>query len=175
MADTTKKQIKVSLRHIGRLGDHLFLGSYLFDSRDLQLNVPTIMSSCMTDPGFHHLGLLQNNCKPLFISKYTNELIFQPLLPPPWQLLGANTATTGKKLVLLKSPELNLAFVSSVRSPNSHPHLLVNHHHHPLFQITPVLNTGLSLTEPLQLYKVNRCLARYSPRATTTNRPTTGH
>ena len=26
-----------------------------------------------------------------------------------------------------------------------------------------------------QLYKVNRCLARYSPRATTTNRPTTGH
>ena len=23
--------------------------------------------------------------------------------------------------------------------------------------------------------KVNRCLARYSPRATTTNRPTTGH
>ena len=25
------------------------------------------------------------------------------------------------------------------------------------------------------LHKVNRCLARYSPRATTTNRPTTGH
>merc|ERR1711873_39046 len=24
---------------------------------------------------------------------------------------------------------------------------------HPLFQITPVLNTGLSLSEPLQLYK----------------------
>ena len=24
-------------------------------------------------------------------------------------------------------------------------------------------------------HKVNRCLARYSPRATTTNRPTTGH
>ena len=111
MADSTKKQTKVILRHIGRLSNHLFLGSYPFDSRDLQLNVPTIMSSSMTDPGFHHLGLLQNNCKPLFISKYTNELIFQPLLPPPWQLLGANTATTGKKLVLLKSPELNLAFV----------------------------------------------------------------
>ena len=47
----------------------------------------------------------------LFISKYTNEPIFQPLVPPPWQLLGANTATTGKKLVLLKSPELNIAFV----------------------------------------------------------------
>ena len=43
---------------------------------------------------------------------------------------------------------------SSVRSSNSHPDLLVtHHHHHPLFQITPVLNTGLSLSEPLQLYK----------------------
>ena len=111
MADTTNKQTKVSLRHIGRLGDHLFLGSYLFDSRDLQLNVPTIMSSSMTDPGFRHLDLLQNYYKPVFISKYANELIFQPLVPPPWQLLGANTATTGKKLVLLKSPELNLAFI----------------------------------------------------------------
>ena len=47
----------------------------------------------------------------VFISKYANELIFQPLFPPPWQLLGANTATTGKKLLLLKSPGLNLAFV----------------------------------------------------------------
>ena len=26
-----------------------------------------------------------------------------------------------------------------------------------------------------EIYKVNRCLARYSPRATTTNRPKTGH
>ena len=44
-----------------------------------------------------------------------------------------------------------LLFVSSVRSSNSHPDLLVTQH--PLFQITPVLNTGLSLSEPLQLYK----------------------
>ena len=28
---------------------------------------------------------------------------------------------------------------------------------------------------PITYDKVNRCLARYSPRATTTNRPTTGH
>ena len=42
-------------------------------------------------------------------------------------------------------------FFSSVRSSNSHPDLLVIQH--PLFQITPVLNTGLSLSEPLQLYK----------------------
>ena len=49
-------------------------------------------------------------------------------------------------LVNLKS----FIFVSSVRSSNSHPDLLVIH---PLFQITPVLNTGLSLSEPLQLYK----------------------
>ena len=41
--------------------------------------------------------------------------------------------------------------VSSVRSSYSHPDLLLIHH--PLFQITPVLNTGLSLSEPLQLYK----------------------
>ena len=42
--------------------------------------------------------------------------------------------------------------ISSVRSSNSHPDLLVIQHH-PFFQITPVLNTGLSLSEPLQLYK----------------------
>ena len=45
-------------------------------------------------------------------------------------------------------------FVSSVRSSNNHPDLLVIHPPTtPLFQITPVLNTGLSLSEPLQLYK----------------------
>ena len=43
--------------------------------------------------------------------------------------------------------------ISSVRSSYSHPDLLVIQHHHPLFQITPVLNTGLSLSEPLELYK----------------------
>ena len=44
--------------------------------------------------------------------------------------------------------------VSSARSSNSHPDLLVIHPPTtPLFQITPVLNTGLSLSEPLQLYK----------------------
>ena len=47
-----------------------------------------------------------------------------------------------------------LSFISSVRSSNSHPDLLVIHPPTtPLFQITPVLNTGLSLSEPLQLYK----------------------
>ena len=45
----------------------------------------------------------------------------------------------------------SLLLFSSVRSFYSHPDLLVIHH--PLFQITPVLNTGLSLSEPLQLYK----------------------
>ena len=36
----------------------------------------------------------------------------------------------------------------------NHPDLLVIHHH-PLFQIAPVLdnNLGLSLSEPLQLYQ----------------------
>ena len=51
---------------------------------------------------------------------------------------------------------LKTSIVSSVRNSNGHPDLLLihhHHHHHPLFQITPVLNTGLSLSEPLQLYK----------------------
>ena len=44
------------------------------------------------------------------------------------------------------------AFISSVRSSYSHPDLLVTQHQHqPLFRTTPVLNTGLSLSEPLQL------------------------
>ena len=43
-----------------------------------------------------------------------------------------------------------LSFISSVRSSNSHPDLLLITS---LFQTTPVLNTGLSLSEPLQLYK----------------------
>ena len=38
------------------------------------------------------------------------------------------------------------------RSSNSHPDLLViQQQHNPLFQITPVLNTVLSLSEPLEL------------------------
>ena len=44
-------------------------------------------------------------------------------------------------------------FISSVRSSNSHPDLLLIHPPTPLFQITTVLNTGLSLSEPLQLYQ----------------------
>ena len=50
---------------------------------------------------------------------------------------------------------LTKVIISSVRSSNSHPDLLVitTTTTTPLFQITPVLNTGLSLSEPLQLYK----------------------
>ena len=51
---------------------------------------------------------------------------------------------------------LCIYIVSSVRSSNSHPDLLlITSTTTPLFQITPVLrlNTGLSLSEPLQLYK----------------------
>ena len=46
----------------------------------------------------------------------------------------------------------NTTLFSSVRSSNSHPDLPVTQQQHPLFQITPVLNTGLSLSERLQLY-----------------------
>ena len=48
--------------------------------------------------------------------------------------------------------EISEMLISSVRSSYSHPDLLVITTT-PLFQITPVLNTGLSLSEPLQLYK----------------------
>merc|ERR1711873_43637 len=48
---------------------------------------------------------------------------------------------------------MGMAIFSSVRSSYSHPDLLVIHHPTPLFQITPVLNTGLSFSEPLQLYE----------------------
>ena len=47
--------------------------------------------------------------------------------------------------------DLHIFIVSSVRSSYSHSDLLLITT--PLFQITPVLNTGLSLSEPLQLYK----------------------
>ena len=50
------------------------------------------------------------------------------------------------------SKEKKHILISSVRSFNSHPDLLLIHQH-PLFQITPVLNTGLSLSELLHLYK----------------------
>merc|ERR1711952_68983 len=51
--------------------------------------------------------------------------------------------------------------LSSVRSSNSHPDLLVIHHPPtPLFQITPVLNSGLSLSEPLQLYNGYNAIER---------------
>ena len=45
---------------------------------------------------------------------------------------------------------MSIIFVSSVRSSYSHPDLLVITH---FFSNTPVFNTGLSLSEPLQLYK----------------------
>merc|ERR1711952_594329 len=56
-----------------------------------------------------------------------------------------------------------MAIFSSVRSSYSHPDLLLIHPPHPttpFFQITPVLNTGLSLSEPLQLYKGYNALSR---------------
>ena len=58
-------------------------------------------------------------------------------------------------VIMTAAPVFVFVFVSSVRSSYSHPDLLLIHHHPttPLFQITPVLNTGLSLSEPLQLYK----------------------
>ena len=73
-----------------------------------------------------------------------------------WQFLAiCNFCHPAKRIFL---PQY---IVSSVRSSNSHPDLLLTQHHHqPLFQITPVLNTGLSLSEPLQLYKCYNAIKR---------------
>ena len=70
-----------------------------------------------------------------------------------WKLFGSflrvSLWSCGTTLVLLACKLI----VSSVRSSYSHPDLLLITSSTPLFQITPVLNTGLSLSEPLQLYK----------------------
>ena len=62
---------------------------------------------------------------------------------------GAFSKEDDKKHREVMNPA-EFSFISSVRSSYSHPDLLLIT---PLFQITPVLNTGLSLSEPLQLYK----------------------
>ena len=59
------------------------------------------------------------------------------------------------KVVLTAEVRSTPQIISSVRSSYSHPDLLLitSTTTTPLFQITPVLNTGLSLSEPVQLYK----------------------
>ena len=72
---------------------------------------------------------------------------------------GPSKILNGFWKIPLTRPDFRLSdsyysiFVSSVRSSYSHPDLLVITSTTPLFQTTPVLNTGLSLSEPLQLYK----------------------
>ena len=93
--------------------------------------------------------------------------IFLLTFPAVWICISQSHTTTGACDVSVQDGanrgqldeengdiKLFSCFFSSVRSSNSHPDLLLTQqHHHPLFQITPVLNTGLSLSEPLQLYK----------------------
>ena len=77
------------------------------------------------------------------------------MAPSHWPIRGIgvyNQSQLRKGLFLSQKPGSGEFFVvSSVRSSYSHPDLLLITT--PLFQITPVLNTGLSLSEPLQLYK----------------------
>ena len=77
-----------------------------------------------------------------------------------WSVIFIIITTNIKLYLILVNIVMSLlppcpdVFISSVRSSYSHPDLLVTHHHHqPLFQITPILNTGLSLSEPPQLYQ----------------------
>ena len=79
-------------------------------------------------------------------------------------LLSSTASPGGHPQSLFLKHSFTFLF-SSVRSSYSHPDLLViHHHHHPLFQITPVLdnNIGLSLSEPPQLYKGYNAILRQS-------------
>ena len=83
-----------------------------------------------------------------------------PLRFEHWEEISSNVGGLVKVIYILyyalktwNTPQ-ELFFVSSVRSSNSHTDLLLTQHPPtPLFQITPVRITGLSLSEPLQLYK----------------------
>ena len=80
---------------------------------------------------------------------------------PGWNRVFKNSSKF-KTFVLWKK---ETPFISSIRSSYIHPGLLVittTTTNTPLFQITPVLNTGLSLSEPLQLYKGYNALQRQS-------------
>ena len=87
--------------------------------------------------------------------------VVHPRVDPQWKIGGCSNngnlvflPTLSAHPGVLYNAGRFVWIISSVRSSNSHPNLLLTHqHHHPLFQITPVLNTGLSLSEPLQLYK----------------------
>ena len=73
-----------------------------------------------------------------------------------WESIEEFRSYTFTVITLFKAQYVFTHIISSVRSSNSNPDLLLIHPPTtPLFQITPVLNTGLSLSEPLQLYKGN--------------------
>ena len=93
--------------------------------------------------------------RPVTLIIVTQQHVIYPYLSP-------TETTDHEKIAFQHTRELFVDFenlipekvlvVSSVRSSYSHPGLLLIQQH-PLFQITSVLNTGLSLSEPLQLYK----------------------
>ena len=84
-------------------------------------------------------------CNISLLSRWCNTSLLSSCATVP--LLLSHSSTNKTEI------QKYLVFISSVRSSNSHPDLLVIHQPTPLFQITPVLNTGLSLFEPLQLSK----------------------
>ena len=80
------------------------------------------------------------------------EIIWNKIKTPRYSLfshLCQNLVCWMISCVTKRKCRWKLSIVSSVRSSNSHPDLLLTHQH-PLFQITPVLNKnmGLSLSEP---------------------------
>ena len=93
--------------------------------------------------------------RPVTLIIVTQQHVMYPYLSP-------TETTDHEKIAFQHTRELFVDFenlipekvlvVSAVRSSYSHPDLLLIQQH-PLFQITSVLNTGLSLSEPPQLYK----------------------
>ena len=92
--------------------------------------------------------------------RVSSALASLPLLKQPYTLsflLFLQIKVNKDRSFIISSNYLNLLAPSGALILNSHPNLLLIH---PLFQIKPVLNTGLSLSEPLQLYKGYNALSR---------------
>ena len=119
-----------------RVSEIIVHESFDFSFHDIALlKLGTDVIPC--DPCYHHL-LYRRASRPNRLQPGLSSWLWRDFFQSRWTCLRW-------------TDQCWEGFVSSVRSSYSHPDLLLITT--PLFQITPVLNTGLSLSEPLQLYK----------------------
>ena len=120
--------------------------------------IQVFVLTCVDNAFCNHLEIRDNFERPycvgiscfslgIFISSLTNEIL------SVWANGRENKSYFEGNLNFTFSTKYTCTFISSVRSSYSHPDLLEIQQHHPLFQITPVLNTRSKLSEPLQLYQ----------------------